>query len=1221
MPEDIELKVAEAMQIDYGKRVVRLDARARDAIGVGTGDVVEIKGPKKMTAAVVLPAHPQDEGLSLLRMDGVLRQNAGVALGDRVKIRKAEIKNARKIILAPNQPSRYAAGFEQFVKKNLLGKPLAKGDIISINVFGTAFPFAVAQTVPTGLVVISADTEVVLREEPMKELGRIATISYEDLGGLRDEVTKIREMVELPMRHPELFERLGIEPPKGVLIYGPPGCGKTLLAKAVANESEAHFITLSGPEIVSKFVGEAEERLRGIFKDAEDNAPSIIFIDELDAIAPKREEVIGEVEKRIVSQLLVSMDGLKSRGQVVVIGATNRPNAIDPALRRPGRFDREIEIGAPDKKGRREILQIHTRGMPLSEDVVLDDFAGVTHGFVGADLQSLAKEAAMRALRRLLPKIDLEASEIPPKILSELRVEKRDFTDALREIRPSALREVFAEVPNVKWTEIGGLEGVKRELKEAVELPLSKPEAFTRLGIRPVRGILLFGPPGCGKTLLAKAVATESEANFISIRGPELISKWVGESLAYDEPVWIVKDGELERCEIGRLVDEMISENGAESGGTQLLKQKTKSLALTMNEEGKSVFSQVDDFMRHAAPKEVYKITTQTGRQIKVTGDHALFTVANGLVSASPASRLVEGETRVAIPARLPTLDREKSWDLTELFKDDPDALVKPSALFSQAVSKLGVEKTALLLNRSPRYVKENIARAKNALPLPLFLKLVGEAGIGFDANEITLCYRGSTQTLPGRLHASSDLCYAIGFWVAEGDYNRCSLRFSNHNKENRKELTEILLRLGVKPKAYKGCVRAEHPLFQNFFKKALKLEHYADNKRAPDFLFSAPRRQIAAFLRGYYSGDGSVHGTSHRYYVEASTVSPALARDVQHLLLHSGIVATLWRGKEKRTGGSKFKVLFSGVTNFERFLGIGFSEKKKQDRLAAYPASKKWRRSAQIPLDANMRVFLAAHGYEEWLKSETIGIDKLRQALERHDVERRFKTAWQLVESDYYWDKIVSVEKIPYVLPFVYDIGVPGPQRFLAGYGDLLVHNSEKGVREVFRKARMVAPCIIFFDEIDAIAPGRGGDEGAHVMERVVNTLLAEMDGISIAKDVIVIGATNRIDIIDSALLRPGRFDKLVEIPMPDEAARLAVLKVHAGKMPLEKSVDLKVLAKQTDGYSGADLEALCREAGMIALRENVLADKVTAEHFRKATQFSRPTLVQKPKADRGYS
>jgi len=488
--DEIELKVAEAMQIDYAKRIIRIDSNARKALGVTTGDVVEIKG-KKSTAAIVLPAHPQDEGLNIIRMDGILRQNTGVGLGDRVKVKKAEIKEAKKIVLAPNQQMRYAPGFDQFVKKNLVGKPLSKGDILSVNVFGTSFPFAVAQTIPAGLVLVGADTTLELREEPVKELGKIATVSYEDIGGLKEEVQKIREMIELPMRHPELFERLGIEPPKGVLIYGPPGTGKTLLAKAVANESEAHFITIAGPEIVSKFVGEAEEKLRNIFQEAEEHAPSIIFIDEIDSIAPKREEVVGEVEKRIVSQLLALMDGLKSRGQVVVIAATNRPNAIDPALRRPGRFDREIEIGVPDKKGRKEILQIHTRGMPLGDDVNLDELAALTHGFVGADMQSLTKEAAMKALRRVLPKINLEEKEIPQKILDELKVLKQDFMNALREIQPSALREVYIEVPNVKWEQIGGLEEVKRELKEAVDLPLKHPESFARLGIRPVRGILL----------------------------------------------------------------------------------------------------------------------------------------------------------------------------------------------------------------------------------------------------------------------------------------------------------------------------------------------------------------------------------------------------------------------------------------------------------------------------------------------------------------------------------------------------------------------------------------------------------------------------------------------------------------------------------------------------------------------------------------------------------
>jgi transitional endoplasmic reticulum ATPase len=895
--KELMLKVAEALQIDYGKRIVRIDSNARKALNLTTGDIIEIKG-KRNTAAIVLPAHPQDEGLNIIRMDGILRQNTGVGLGDRVGIKKADVKEAKKIVLAPNQPSRYAPGFDQYVKKVLVGKPLAKGDILSVNVFGTSFPFAVAQSTPAGIVLVTEETHVLLREEPMKELGKIATVTYEDIGGLKDVIQKVREMVELPMRHPELFERLGIEPPKGVLIYGPPGCGKTLLAKAVANESDAHFITIGGPEIVSKFVGEAEERLRELFNEAEENAPSIIFIDEIDSIAPKREEVIGEVEKRIVSQLLTLMDGLKSRGRVVVMGATNRQNALDPALRRPGRFDREIEIGVPDRTGRKEILQIHTRGMPfeapfdplvlqtqlekidlpkeskdllrpiihtfggkelewrvlglpsdlrfevvsaynqeikkrlvgifskinfperekeleaimrcetlgdfqqvifthlahsdprievrlraliaegledlllidkntrgveyrfelslmrrivnsvsLPEDVknyllkalqeskdvamrreiifgvpdqikspinramverMLEEFANLTHGFVGADLSSLGKEAAMKALRRILPKIKLEEEEIPQKILEELKVTRDDFYNALKEIQPSALREVYIEVPNVKWEQIGGLEEVKKELNEAVELPLKRPEAFTKMGIRPVKGILLFGPPGTGKTLLAKAVATESEANFIAIRGPELISKWVGES---------------------------------------------------------------------------------------------------------------------------------------------------------------------------------------------------------------------------------------------------------------------------------------------------------------------------------------------------------------------------------------------------------------------------------------------------------------------------------------------------------------------------------EKGVREVFRKARLAAPTIIFFDEIDAIAAMRSGEgEGyAHVTAGVVNTLLAEMDGLQNLKDVVVVAATNRIDMLDPALLRPGRFDKLVEIPMPDEKTRLAILQVHTKKMPLEVGVDLKALAKQTDGYSGADLEALCREAGMNALRTG--AEKIMGSHFQKALHAIRPVFVQKRERERaGY-
>lgn len=533
--KSIELKVAEALQNDVGRGLVRIDSRARKELDVSTGDIVELRG-KRTTAALVWQAHPQDEGMSIIRMDGYLRQNTGVALGDKVIVKKAELKQAKKVMLAPTQPMKYSPGFDQFVKKKLVGRALTRGDTIFIGVFGTSFPLKAAIVQPAGIVLVDENTEVVLKEEPVKEMGGAASsITYEDIGGLKEEVQRIREMVELPIRHPELFERLGIEAPKGVLIYGAPGTGKTLLAKAVASESEANFIHIAGPELVSKFVGESEERMRQIFKDAEENAPSIIFMDELDAITPKREEATGEVERRMVSQLLTLMDGLKARGKVIVIGATNRPNSIDQALRRPGRFDREIELGVPDRNARLEILQINARNMPIDEKdnkdgKLIEELANITHGYTGADIQSLAKEAAMKTLRRILPSINLDEDYVPTEVLDSLRVTREDFFNALREIHPSALREVFVERPNIKWTDIGGLADVKRELREAVELPLRHPEVFGKFGIRPVKGILLVGLPGTGKTMFAKAVACETETNFISIKGPEVLSKWVGES-------------------------------------------------------------------------------------------------------------------------------------------------------------------------------------------------------------------------------------------------------------------------------------------------------------------------------------------------------------------------------------------------------------------------------------------------------------------------------------------------------------------------------------------------------------------------------------------------------------------------------------------------------------------------------------------------------------------
>ncbi|MEM2620588.1 MAG: CDC48 family AAA ATPase [Thermofilaceae archaeon] len=527
--KELELKVGELRHNEAGRGRVRIDEDAMDKLSLTAGDAVEIEGRRK-TVAVVWPGYAEDKGTWVIRMDGWTRKNAGVSLGEKVRVRKAEVKTAVMVKIAPTSMSLTVdENFVSYVKKRLIDRPLMEGDIVQVLVIGQMIPFTVVATKPGGAVLIAEQTHLVILEKPV-EVGRIPKVTYDDIGDLEEAKQKIRELVELPMKYPQLFKKLGIEPPKGVLLYGPPGCGKTLLAKAVANETEAYFIAINGPEIMSKFYGESEQRLREIFEEAKEHAPAIIFIDEIDAIAPKREEVTGEVEKRVVAQLLALMDGLEARGDVIVIAATNRPNAIDPALRRPGRFDREIEISVPDKKGRLEILQVHTRSMPLAKDVDLKKLADITHGFTGADIAALCREAAMRALRKFIPKIDFEKGEIPQEVLESLEVTMEDFFGAFREITPSALREIEIEIPNIHWSDIGGLEDVKQQLREAVEWPLKFPDSFRRIGIEPPKGVLLYGPPGCGKTLLAKAVATESEANFLSIKGPEVFSKWVGES-------------------------------------------------------------------------------------------------------------------------------------------------------------------------------------------------------------------------------------------------------------------------------------------------------------------------------------------------------------------------------------------------------------------------------------------------------------------------------------------------------------------------------------------------------------------------------------------------------------------------------------------------------------------------------------------------------------------
>ena len=523
----LSLKVLEAYTRDVGRGVARIDYDSMDTLNASTGDVIEIKG-KRRTVAKCLPLYPSDEGKGIIRIDGLGRNNSGIAIGDTISVRKIKAVAAEKVVVAPLEA--IPPIDERYLADALESVPLIKGDNVMVPYFGGRLTFQVIGVNPSADAVLVTQKTVFHIAEKGETLRGVPQVTYEDIGGISNEIKKVREMIELPLRHPEIFEKLGIEAPKGVLLYGPPGTGKTLLAKAVANESNAHFISISGPEIMSKFYGESEARLREIFKEAREKAPSIIFVDEIDSIAPKREEVTGEVERRVVSQMLSLMDGLEARGKVIVISATNRPNAIDPALRRPGRFDREIEIKVPDKKGRKDILAIHSRNMPLDEDVNLDKISSVSHGYVGADLEYLCKEAAMKCLRRLLPVLNLEEEKLPPETLDKLIVNHEDFQKALIEVTPSGMREVFIENPDVKWDDVGGLEEVKQELQEAVEWPMKYPGLYDKLGHNMPRGILLHGPSGTGKTLLAKAVATQSEANFVSVRGPELLSKWVGES-------------------------------------------------------------------------------------------------------------------------------------------------------------------------------------------------------------------------------------------------------------------------------------------------------------------------------------------------------------------------------------------------------------------------------------------------------------------------------------------------------------------------------------------------------------------------------------------------------------------------------------------------------------------------------------------------------------------
>ena len=748
-----KLRVAEALQDDAYRGIARIDFEVMKELGIRRGDIINIKGERE-TVAIADKAYPADVGEGIIRVDGIIRKNARTGVSENVTVTKAEIKEAKKIIIAPAQKGIRVQGD---LKPGLLGRAILKGDIIVLggvqrrkdlmneefgmdDIFGNLndifggfgnlggvqqIRFIVANTNPNSACIITENTEVVLSSKTIEISDEsIPEVTYEDIGGLTDEVKKIREMVELPLKRPEIFERLGVEPPKGVLLHGHPGTGKTLLAKAVANESDANFILLNGPEIMSKFYGESEKKIRDIFEEAEKNSPSIIFIDEIDSIAPQREEVGGEVERRVVSQLLTMMDGLQSRGKVVVIAATNRPNSIDPALRRPGRFDRELELRAPDKKGRLQILKIHTRGMPLTKDVDIEELARVTHGFVGADLSSLAKEAAMVVLRRLLPELQLkEDQEIPEEVLRKLVVRKKDFDEALKVVRPSAMREVLVETPNVSWSDVGGLDKVQQELKEAVEWPLKYPASFNRLGIKPPKGILLYGPPGTGKTLLAKAVAKESEANFIQVKGPSLLSMWVGKS---EEGIRKIFDRarQVSPCVIFfDEIDSLAGKRGMETG-TKVTERVLNQLLAEM--DGIEDLSNVVVIAATNRPDMLDSALLRPGRFDRILlvgspekeGREKIFKIhtKNMPLAKDINVQKIMDQTEGYVGADIESLVREAAM---LSLRDNIDSKEVKMKFFEEAVKKVGASVTKSDMDRYRKIETDYLRSAKAALEMP----------------------------------------------------------------------------------------------------------------------------------------------------------------------------------------------------------------------------------------------------------------------------------------------------------------------------------------------------------------------------------------------------------------------------------------------------------------------------------------------------------------------
>jgi transitional endoplasmic reticulum ATPase len=1153
----ISLRVKKAHERDAGRFIIRINSATMEKLRVQTGDIIGIKG-RKQTAGIVWPAYPQDEGQSIIRMDGRMRRNAGVSLEEPISVYTVQERPALSVVLAPLEMRFPVKDFDDFVKQKLLNCPVVKDDTVHVSILGRPVRFVVRRSRPTGVVLIALNSQLTIQSEPPKELDiGVPLITYEEIGGLEHEIQRIREMVELPLKHPELFARLGIAPPKGVLLFGPPGCGKTLLAQAVANESEAHFISINGPEIMSKFYGESEKRLRQIFEEAEKSAPSIVFIDELDAIAPKREEVIGEVERRVVAQLLAVMDGLQKRGQVIVIGASNRPNAIDPALRRPGRFDREIEIRVPDKEGRLQILNIHSRGMPL-ESVKPENIAEITHGFVGADLAALCREAAMNALRRYLPRINLEEDEIPPEVLEDLRVTNDDFIEALREIQPTAMREVTIEVPNVRWTDVGGLEIIKHKLQQAVQWPLQHPESFTRMGVEPPRGVLLYGPPGCGKTMLARAVATESEANFISIKGPEvlcvgpdtpIISSHCGLRPIKQLYETIKLDGDIHQTENYEIVtpSEIIE-------------------VPAMDKEGNITLSRILNAHKLFV-EEVYKLRFSNNSSIEVSANQPFYSFRSNRLQWVKAQELKEDDW-IAVPSYLPPF------------------------------------------NRSP------------TLQLPSYkhLRVINEDE---EAWNVRIFSSHSITKFPKTL--STELAEFLGWFAAEGNISNRTVSISNYSKRNldrvRKLFELFVAKERIKENQH-GLLVYSSPLekyLEKIFEMPLKAKTYTI--QVPPIIFKAAYSEISAFLRGAWSGDGYISKTR----IEYSSASKKLAQGIIYLLSLLHVKAKYWKRSDEI-----HMVTISGKKEMNRFrnevLREDLNETIRRHYSARYPIPdvaeilRETKNELKLKYGSHLPESLCEPVINGRKRCGLVRFQRIMKFIERHATDEFRKTATyinlkKISSGELAWIQIES--KTLSTPQWMFDVETEHSS-FVGGQLPLLLHNSkwvgesEKAIREVFRRARHAAPAIIFFDEIDAIAPARGTGAGdSHVTERVISQFLTEIDGIQSLKDIVVLAATNRPDLLDPAMLRPGRFDRHILVPAPDEAARKMIFEIYTKGMPIDKDVDLDELVKLSRNFAGSDIAACCREAALAALEEDMKSNKITRKHFLKAVEEVTPTIT----------